>query len=76
MGALARISEHDIPANAAAAAGDQRHLVLQSHRNSPLSCLNKTGKITLKRWGEPDKRTAGLENGAYECHLWAEQQNR
>ncbi len=35
-----------------------------------------TGKITLKRWGEPDKGAAGLENGACECHLEAEQQNQ
>ena len=38
MGALAGISQHDIAADTAAAAGDQRHLVLQSHGNSPISC--------------------------------------
>ena len=35
MGALAGIGERDVAADAAAAAGDDRHFVLQSHGNSP-----------------------------------------
>ena len=38
VSAFAGISQNDIAADAAAAAGNQRHLVLQSHGNSPLSC--------------------------------------
>ena len=44
MGALAGIGQSDIAADAAAAAGDQRHLVLQSHGNSPISCSNSSEK--------------------------------
>ena len=38
VGALAGISQNDIAADAAAAAGDQRHLVLQSHGVPPKLC--------------------------------------
>ena len=35
MGALAGIGERDVAADAAAAAGDDGHFVLQAHGNSP-----------------------------------------
>ncbi len=53
MGALTGIGQHDIAADAAAAAGHQRHLVLQSHVNSPISCSKYSRKITLAH--DPEK---------------------
>ena len=41
MGALAGIGQRDIAADAAAAAGDERHLVFQTH-GIPPNCFSKS----------------------------------